>query len=110
MLTILCIVLAAFFKAVADTLADHFYVSIFRNMDERFWNKAVSWKYAKQIPGTAYPVDAWHLSNSGMIISFAAAIFTPAPFVWHWAIGLTAYGVLFIVVFNLFYNKILRVK
>jgi hypothetical protein len=66
----LFILLAAICKAVADTLQHHFESSVFKYKDPRFWNPAVSWQYAYRIRFTKYPVDAWHLSNSLMIIFF----------------------------------------
>lgn len=115
MFTLLCLVLAAFFKSVADTVADHYYVSVFRNLSERFWNKQVSWKYAKKV--FAYPIDAWHLSNSCMIVCFViGAVVYDDIRVHIGSFDMTIYGgfcvpvfgFAFIGVFNLFYTKILR--
>lgn len=103
--------LAAIFKAVSDTCADHYSTSIFsKYVNTDFWNKAVSWqrKYKK---GWQYwdPIsDAWHISNGAMITSFiAAGIFFPSynPF-----IVFAVSGVWFTVVFNTFYNHILKLK
>jgi hypothetical protein len=102
------ILLAAICKATADTLAHHFDTSIFKNLDPQFWNPNIITKTMPQIFG--YPLDAWHLLNSGMIVFFIAAI----PFhkkdkwqaAWYWEILIG--GLLFNLVFNLFYNSILR--
>lgn len=105
-LSFLFIVLAAIFKAVADTVADHFSVSIFKGLNPTFWNKAVSWQYAVRVFN--YPVDAWHLSNSAMIacfiLSFSLSKGNPA----HWLVDFSAAGILFVLVFNVFYNKVLK--
>jgi hypothetical protein len=102
----LFIVLAAICKAVADTLQHHFSTSVFKYKDPRFWNPAVSWQHAHRIRFTKYPVDAWHLSNSLMIIFFCAAAVSGTYFKW-W-IDISICGVLFNVVFNYYYNKALR--
>jgi hypothetical protein len=95
------IAFAAFFKAVADTCADHFYVSVFKYKNRSFWDKATGSTKAKRIFG--YKVDAWHLSNSAMIICFIGA----GCFGLGWMQFIVA-GFVFNIVFNLFYNKILR--
>jgi hypothetical protein len=100
------ILLAAIFKAISDTLADHFYVSIFRNMNPKFWSKEQS-ADAKRLPFTQYPFNAWHLSNSAMILSFCLAfVLHDSPMAWYYELAIS--GVLFIAVFNLFYNTILK--
>ena len=93
-----CIFSAAFFKAVADTLAHHFDTSVFRRKwNSPFWNPMHRHNDAvKKIFG--YPLDAWHLANSAMIICFLL------PFGWKMVI----LGIVFNLAFNLFYNKILR--
>lgn len=107
-LYILLIAFAAIFKAVSDTVADKYDTSIFTRFDRTFWDKQVSWK-RKYKKGWQYwdPIsDAWHLSNGAMISSFiAAAIFFPHfnPLI---VFGIS--GVWFTVVFNTFYNHILK--
>lgn len=107
MLTALFIALAGIFKAVADVLNHKYHDSIFRNLNVKFWMKDESWKHAKKIPFTNYPVDGWHLANSGMITCFCLACALHAKSIdWYWEV-LIAGGV-FNLSFNLFYNKILR--
>lgn len=106
---ILCtvlIVLAAFFKAVADTLQHHFGTSVFRYLDPRFWNAEISWQYAHFLKFTRYRLDGWHLANSGMIVSFIGAVAAAPAFPW-WVI-LPVGGLLFNGTFALFYDHILR--
>lgn len=106
----LLITLCAFFKAVSDVLADHFPSSIFSKLNPMFWDKEISWqrKYKK---GWQYwdPIsDAWHISNGCMISCFiAAGIFFPA---YNPIIVFGAAGVWFTLVFNTFYNHILKHK
>jgi hypothetical protein len=99
-MSLVFIILAAICKAVADTLSHHFHTSVFRYMG-KLWNPEVSWKIAKRIPFTKYPVDAWHIANSLMIIFFLLAVF---GFSWMVIVG----GIVFNLAFNTFYNKILR--
>jgi hypothetical protein len=105
-LSVLSLILAAFFKAVADTLSHHFDTSVFKWRDRRFWDPLVS-QSAPYLKGTKYRLDAWHLANSGMIVCFcvAAVLHRPA-LAWYWE--LLAGGILFNLSFNLFYNKLLR--
>jgi hypothetical protein len=112
-LSILFIALAAAFKAVADTLKDHYDQSIFRLKDQRFWKPDVSWEYVGYIKFTKYHPDAWHISNSLMIIFFDAAIVSISTIAFHWkwywyATEFIVVGAIFIFAFNLFYDKILK--
>jgi hypothetical protein len=108
-LSALFICLAGFSKAVADTLTHHFETSVFKNKDRRFWDPAISWKYARYLKFTRYKIDAWHLANSGMIISFCTAVATNCIHDHlHWLLRLIIAGTLFNLSFNLFYNKLLR--
>ena len=106
-ITIAIIIFAAFFKAVADTLQHHFETSIFRKKDVRWWNPAYSWKYVNFIPFTKYRLDAWHLTNSLMIISFICLwVFGVHQF--NWWIDLIAAGIIYNIAFSFFYDKVLR--
>lgn len=106
MITLLLISLAAIFKAVADTLQHHFDTSIFKKLNPKWWNPVVSCDYVGFLPFTKYRPDAWHLANSGMIISFICAVVLSHP-VTAWWLAIIIGGVVFNIVFNLFYNQIL---
>ena len=108
-IAVLCIALSGFFKAVSDTLAHHFSRSVFRWKDPRFWNPEVSWKEAKVLRFTKYKWDAWHISNSLMIICFIVAAVIHSP-LFAWYIEIPIGGVIFNIFFNVFYNKILLKK
>ena len=109
MITITILVLAAFFKAVADTLQHHYDVSVFKNMTYHWWDPNRSWRYVNFIPFTKYRPDAWHLANSLMIISFISlAVFHQHHFKW-W-IEIIAAGIIFNLAFGFFYDKILISK
>ena len=95
------VILAAIFNAIMDTLEnENFYSSWFGNLNERFWYKRTSWKYAKKIGG--YKVDAWHLAKSCMIICLLLAI---VCFHGHWG-WFFAYGIFWNVTFNVVYGWI----
>jgi hypothetical protein len=105
MLAIIFIALAAVCKSISDTLQHHFDSSVFAELNKRFWDPAFSWKFVKFLPFTKYRPDAWHLSNSGMILFFTLAVcFNDLS--WHPVWQIAAMGSVFVFVFNIFYNKI----
>lgn len=104
MIGALFIILAAISKALADTLWHHFDTSVFKKKNPKFWNPQVSWQHAPFVKYTKYRWDAWHLANSAMIVFFCAGIVAHKQITWWW-IELIVAGTLFILVFNLFYNK-----
>jgi hypothetical protein len=107
MIGLLLIILAACCKAVADCLDHGYDTSVFRKLPASFWDPNVVHKTGKQIFG--YPLDAWHLFNSGMIGAFIAAAVIPETInLPGWAL-LIGYGVVFNIVFAVLY-KILRRK
>src|SRR5947209_5469427 len=85
-LTASFLMLAAFSKAVADTLYHHFDTSVFKKLNPRFWNPAVSANYAKFLPFTKFRWDAWHIANTIMIWSFIGSVAVQLPFVWYFKI------------------------
>lgn len=107
-LSILFIALAGLFKAVADKLTHHFDKSIFNssNLKREWWDPSISWQHVGFLPYTKYRPDAWHLANSGMIVCFCIAVVLHRPVLWF-GFELILAGLLFISVFNLFYNKLL---
>jgi hypothetical protein len=99
------VIFAAFFKAVADTLADHYDTSIFKNLNPKWWHKATSSYHVKYLPFTKYRLDGWHLANTLMISSFLWGVVISQNGNW-W--GFLIMGVVYNIVFNLFYNKVFR--
>jgi hypothetical protein len=111
------ILLAACFKAIADTLAHHFDTSMFKKWNTPFWNPLHAKNDSvKKI--FRYPLDAWHIANSGMICAFLALfvyaifysielpaiqLFTIQP--WH--VFIVA-GIWYNFIFWLCYDKLLR--
>lgn len=111
MISLVLWALASVCNAVMDTLAHHFYVSVFQKKDPKFWNPEVSWKEVGYLPFTKFKADAWHLVKSLMIILIALAIcFKP-----YWVktgmdiiMYLILLGVVWNGTFSLFYNKLLK--
>ncbi len=109
MISLILLVSAAVFKAIADTLAHHFDTSIFRRLDRKFWDGGDTYS-PKHIPFTKYPLDAWHLSNSLYIFTMIMAMVLFKPVI-NWLpvlSNLTLFSITFVIVFNTFYNRILR--
>lgn len=107
-ISIILLLFASFFKAVADTLQHHFETSVFKKKDPRFWNPNESWKHTRFIPLTKYRADAWHLANSAMIVSFISFGVFYTPLKYEWWTEIAAAGILFNLLFGLFYSKLLR--
>lgn len=112
--TILFIALAGICNAVMDTLAHHFYTSIFNDLkfNPQFWNPLISWenKYSKWLP-VAF-TDAWHLFKSGMLTFLSIAItinFTLAltHSGWDLFINFIIIRIVFGLMFDLFYDILL---
>lgn len=105
--SILLIALASFLNAVMDRLENtpNFNESVFRNWDRGFWCKVDS---AKRATVVGYRLDGWHLAKSLMIISLCLAVVLYEPLIGFWDIAL--YGVLWCLLFELFYSYILKIK
>ena len=100
------IALAAICKAFADTLDHHFDTSIFRYMPRRLFDPNVIHKTAPKIFG--YPLDAWHISNTIQLCCWMALPLVYKPQLSAWWMNYAAGGLLFVIVFNVFYNKVFR--
>lgn len=102
----LYIVIAAILNAFMDRIEnENFYESIFRDWPERFWYKRTSWRFAKTIFG--WKLDAWHIAKSLMIISLLMAMVKYEGF-YNWWVDVIMAGGLWVVTFNIFYNKIFK--
>jgi hypothetical protein len=98
--------MAAICKALADTLDQHFDKSIFRHKNRKYWDPNVNIKSAPQIFG--YPLDVWHIANSIGIFSWLAIPHFYNQQLRYWWLDYAAGGMIFIIVFNIFYNKLFR--
>jgi len=108
MITLIFILVAAIAKAISDTLWHHFETSIFKKLNPKWWNPNVSWEYVKLI--VKYRPDAWHLSNSFMIVAFIFSCVFYENWIWNKWSDLVVYGLAFNACFNILYNHILRKK
>lgn len=108
-MTILFVILAAICNAVMDCLEyDTVYdKSIFRKYNPKWWLKSVSWQYSNFLPFTKYRLDGWHLFKSLTIFNMMGAVVVYTPIV-NFLIDFVILGTIWIVIFNLFYNKIFR--
>lgn len=112
----LCIALASTCSAIIDTISYHYYTSIFTKYNKpEFWNPEVSWT-TSYIKYTKYKPDAWHLFKSLMIVlmclSGVIGIVVGAKLgvlMFYWYIGgFISSGLIWNVVFNILFNKILK--
>jgi hypothetical protein len=114
------IALAAIFKALADAFENtpNFNESIFKRLDKKFWCKDVSWDYAKKItfklpfinkPIDSYKIDSWHISITCMVCAIAGAVVAYRPH-HEWWVHYISIGIIWNVVFVLFYHGIFKVK
>jgi hypothetical protein len=97
---IVLIILAAICKAAVDTITHHPHTS-------KLWGKFWDVKIGPIVPYSRYRVNGWHLSNSLMIVCFIVAGVLPG---YKWYYDIPTLGIIFILVFNLFYNKIFQYK
>lgn len=87
-----------------DKLAWHFEKSIFADMNPKFWNPNVSWKYAKKVFG--YKIDAWHLFKSAMIICLCLSVVSYSE-ICVWWVDFFIFGLVWNTIFNIYFNKTL---
>jgi hypothetical protein len=112
MLTVLLISLAAICKSIADTLDDHFDTSVFKKLPWQVWdaNRSQVKAFRLKVFGikiTNYKFDPWHIANSLMIVCWCfVAVFNDLELPGIWQV--VVIGVVFNLVFELFYTKILR--
>lgn len=127
MISIIFWILAAICNAIMDVCSHHFKQSIFHRKGWiRFWDTEYSWlnKYVNVNPVLGrrkikiwkwkfnYPVqltDSFHLFKMLMIVFICLSIVTFKP-LFNWWIDFTLFGLVWNLIFNLFYNKILIKK
>jgi len=114
-----------------DVLVHHYPKSIFKNLNEKFWNGEISWKnkyidydkgdlrLKKWFWNINKPVqfsDGWHLFKTLMIFFICLSVVLYVPlYNWHspiynFFIDFIIFGITWNVVFSLFYNKLLVSK
>lgn len=125
MISLFLIIIAAICNAIMDTLFHHYGISIFNKSKSLFWSNpyTTSWlnKYVDRdvkkglikykilffkIEKPAAFTDAWHFFKSLMIITIILSIvFYKVFFTWYF--DFLILGIVWNLVFSLFYNKIL---
>jgi len=120
-LSLLFFALAAMCNSIMDNTKDHFYKSIFNSpkFDQNWWNTETSWKN-KYIDRSInkgvdkskpiFLTDSWHYFKFLMVVLLAlsAATFDIKFLWWEFPLIIISYGIVWIAVFNFFYNKILN--
>jgi hypothetical protein len=114
-INIALIIFAVIFKAGADIVNFHKGGKFKKWFAKNKWYRRHSLFFdmgkTNQLPGTKYPFNAWHIFNS---LSAGCYILIPVIdllyfFPWYYSAGaLVVVTAIYILVFNLFYNKILR--
>lgn len=100
-LTYILFLIAALLNAFMDIIEnENFHKSIFKNLNQRFWYKRESWKYAYKIFGWKF--DAWHIAKSLMIILITLSIILYKPFIP--IIDMIVLGVVWNITFNTSYK------
>ena len=101
------IIFAAIINAMMDRLENEtFFNSIFKDWNQKFWYKRVSWEHAKVIFN--YKIDGWHLCKSTMLILIMAAIVCYKP-VTIWQVDFIFLGILWNVIFEFFYSSVFKI-
>ena len=123
MISLILVMLAAICNAVIDVVSFHYAKSVFSKLNRQWWDPYVSWKNKyvnwdggkrteKTIWGIKYPTaltDAWHFFKSTMLTLVILAIVLYKPFINPF-IDFVVIGIGWNVAFNLFYNRIFRLK
>lgn len=110
-MSVLLVILAAIFNACMDRVETviSFNNSVFSTLNPLWWSKANSADVVKKIPFTQYKPDFWHLCKSAMICLLLAVPFFYKPIIGGF-IDYVLLGILYNVVFEQFYSKILKKK
>ena len=103
-LKLILVAFMAIFKAIADTITHHEGGILFRKYGS-FFDMKVQGKF---LPFTEYPLDGWHLANTGFWAAGIAGFIIPGSWFDFWLYNYVLLVALSIVVFNIFYNKILK--
>lgn len=93
--SILFLCLAVVCNAIMDIVEnENFFISIFKNLNQKFWYKRESWKYARKVFNTK--LDAWHIFKFFMVLFICLSI---SP-----TLNGLIYGLIWNVVFEVTYR------
>jgi hypothetical protein len=111
MITAIAFMIAAFLNAIMDRCESEVITgTIFERWRDKpvfneFIYKRESWKHAKKIFGWKF--DLWHVAKSSMLLFIIIAMVAYNP-VFGWWKDILALGLLWVLVFNITYNRILK--
>jgi|SRR5690606_1411570 len=113
MLSLITFILAIICYSIIETLIHHFSISIFSKLDPKWWNPTYSWKRKYEMKPTLFNKyisviwsDAYHLFKFIFLILTIASIVTYQTLTTFY-IDLVIYWIVYSIVFNLFYGKLL---
>ena len=115
-MSLIFIILAAFFNAVMDVLSTRYYISIFSiSKNRQFWDWNMSWrnkwqwgdkrngeKFLFSSTILSFLTDGWHLAKALMLLFMSLAIVTYKPMLGYFDVILFYFDVIF---FSCFYIK-----
>ena len=105
-MTYLFISIAAILNSVMDTLGTHYAISIFKDLNPKWWNPNESWKTMSNFLGWVR-FDAWHIAKFGMIGAITLSIISYSNFKYY---DFILIPIIWSVSFELFYSKLLKAK
>lgn len=75
------------------------------NWNPAIWCKQIAGDHHQFVSGTKYPLDAWHIAKTLMLVAFMFAMTLYEKKV-NWYVDFSIFGLEWLAVFNLFFNKI----
>ena len=107
MVSLFLVMFAASFNAVMDNIKDHWYESVSDKFNAQWWDPEISWTDKNTYKFIPTPIsDAWHVFKTGMLICLILAVVLYKPMI-NWYADFAILGGAWIIIFNLFYNRIL---
>lgn len=123
MISLLFLALAAICNSVMDTISFRYNISIFRNLNVKFWNPLYSWEnkwkngdpdQGERFFGSStflvFLTDAWHLFKSLSILFVALAIVYYNKITNYTLLDVLIYHTLFGSIFEVFFGHLWRIK
>lgn len=85
---------------------ENYFESIFKSWNQKFWYKRESWKWVKKLGG--FHIDSWHLAKSLFIICIS--LLPSCEFAGSWWVIVLNIGIIWNLVFKLFYHFVFGIK
>lgn len=106
-MSFILIAIAAIFNAIMDTLWTHYPISVFKNLNPKWWNPNESWKHYPNFLGIVR-FDAWHIAKYGMLCFITLSIYFYKPILGN--IDIYLIPIIWGFSFELFYSNLLKTK